>query len=92
MIAPMIGPSIVPMPPMMVAKIICADHCTLKAAVGSTLSWLIASSAPAAPQPAAATTNTICWTRPTRPPELRAAISSSRTAVSTRPILLRSRM
>ena len=87
---PMIGPSIVPSPPMMVANAISAVHCTLNTALGSTWSWLIASRAPAAPQPAPATTNTSSRARPTRAPELRAATSSSRMAVSTRPSLPRS--
>ena len=82
---PMIGPSIVPSPPMMVANAISAVHCTLNTALGSTWSWLIASRAPAAPHPAPATTNTSSRARPTRAPELRAATSSSRIAVSTRP-------
>jgi hypothetical protein len=82
---PMIGPSIVPSPPMMVAKAISAVHCTLNTALGCTCSWLIASTAPAAPQPAPATRNTSIRARPTRAPELRAATSSSRMAVSTRP-------
>src|SRR5450631_2566467 len=70
---PSIGPSIVPSPPMMVANAISAVHCTLTTAPGFTCSWLIASSAPAAPQPAPATTNTSSLARPTRAPELRAA-------------------
>ena len=65
---PMIGPSIVPRPPMMVANAISAVHCTLNTALGWTWSWLIASSAPAAPQPAPATTNTSSLARPTRAP------------------------
>ena len=89
MIVPRIGPSIVPMPPMIVAKIISAEYCTLNAAVGSMLSWLMMTIAPAAPQPAAATTNTKPWVRGTRTPLLRAPTSSSRSAVSTRPSRLR---
>ena len=50
----------------------------------------MASTPPAAPQPAPATTNTSILARPTRAPELRAATSSSRTAVSTSPSLPRS--
>ena len=83
------GPSIVPMPPMIVTKIISAEYCTLKTAVGSTLSWLMMTSAPAAPQPAAATTKTVRWVRDTRAPMLRAPVSSSRRAVSTSPTRLR---
>jgi hypothetical protein len=80
----------VPSPPMITANAISAVHCTLNTAVGCTISWLTASSAPAAPQPIPATTNTSIRARPTRAPELRAATSSSRTAVSTSPSLLRS--
>ena len=87
---PRIGPSIVPSPPMITANAISAVHCTLNTALGCTMSWLIASSAPAAPQPIAATTKTSIRARPTRAPELRAATSSSRMAVSTRPSLPRS--
>ena len=87
---PTIGPSIVPIPPMMVANAISAVHWMLNTALGCTWSWLIASTAPAAPQPAPATTNTPSRARLTRTPELRAATSSSRIAVSARPSLLRS--
>ena len=87
---PRIGPSIVPSPPMITANAISAVHCTLNTALGCTMSWLSASSAPAAPHPIPATTKTSIRARPTRAPELRAATSSSRTAVSTRPSLLRS--
>ena len=75
---------------MITANAISAVHCTLNTALGCTMSWLIASSAPAAPQPIAATTKTSILARPTRAPELRAATSSSRMAVSTRPSLPRS--
>jgi hypothetical protein len=54
--APRIGPSIVPSPPMITANAMIAVHCTVNTAPGCTMSWLIASSAPAAPQPIAATT------------------------------------
>ena len=90
-IVPRIGPSIVPMPPMIVTKIISADHCTLNAAVGSTNGWLMMSSAPAAPHPAAATMNTSRCARATLAPTLRAPVSSSRSAVRTSPRGLRSR-
>src|SRR5262245_30208320 len=49
---PRIGPSIVPSPPTMVTNAISAVNRTLNTAPGWTWSWLIASSAPAAPQPA----------------------------------------
>src|SRR6266513_1274983 len=70
---PRIGPSIVPSPPMMVTNAISAVHWMLNTAPGCTWSWLIASKAPAAPQPAPATTNTSILASPTRAPELRAA-------------------
>src|ERR1700740_830700 len=54
----MIGPSMVPRPPMMVANAISAVHWTLNTALGWTWSWLMASTAPAAPPPAPPTTNT----------------------------------
>ena len=63
---PTIGPSIVPSPPMMVTNAISAVHWTLNTAAGCTWSWLIASSAPTAPQPAPATTNTSILAGPTR--------------------------
>jgi len=87
---PRIGPSIVPSPPMITANAISAVNCTLNTALGCTMSWLTASSAPAAPHPIPATTKTSIRATPTRAPELRAATSSSLTAVSTRPSLLRS--
>jgi len=43
-------------PPMITANAIIAVHCTVNTAPGCTMSWLIASTAPAAPQPTAATT------------------------------------
>jgi hypothetical protein len=89
-IVPRIGPSIVPSPPMITANAISAVHCTPNTALGCTMSWLMASSPPAAPQPAPAMTNTSIRATPTRAPELRAATSSSLMAVSTRPSLLRS--
>src|ERR1017187_8365920 len=64
----MIGPSIVPSPPMMVANAISTVHCTLNTPLGSTWSWLIARTAPAARQPAPATPTTQCPARPTRRP------------------------
>ena len=76
---------------MITANAMMAVHCTLNTAAGCTCSWLMASSAPAAPQPTAATTKTSIRARPTRDPELRAAPSSSRMAVSTRPSRPRSR-
>src|SRR5580704_10938471 len=89
-IVPRIGPSIVPSPPMITANAMYAVHCTLNTALGWMISWLTASSAPAAPHPTPATTKTSIRATPTRAPELRAATSSSLTAVSTRPSLLRS--
>ncbi len=53
---PRIGPSIVPSPPMITANAISAVNCTLNTALGCTISWLTASSAPAAPHPIPATT------------------------------------
>ena len=87
---PRIGPSIVPSPPMITANAILAVHSTLNTALGWTMSELTASSAPAAPQPIPATTKTSIRARPTFAPELRAATSSSRMAVSTRPTRPRS--
>ena len=77
--------TMVPSPPMIVANAISAVHCTLNTALGCTMSWLMASTAPAAPHPIPATTKTSIRASPTRAPELRAATSSSRMAVSTRP-------
>jgi len=51
---------------MMVTNAISAVHWTLNTAAGCTWSWLIASSAPTAPQPAPATTNTSILAGPTR--------------------------
>ena len=48
-IVPTMGPSIEPIPPMSVTKIILADHWTLNTDVAWTLSWLRMSRAPAAP-------------------------------------------
>ena len=45
-----------PTPPIKEMKIIFADHWTLKIALANTFSWLMMSSAPPAPQPAAETT------------------------------------
>ena len=52
--------------------------------------WLIARSAPAAPQPAAATINMVRLVEVTLAPELRAATSLSRTDDKTSPNRLRS--
>jgi hypothetical protein len=87
---PMIGPSIVPIPPIRVTKMISAENCTLNTDAGWTCNWLTASSAPAAPHPSAATRYTIRRAVMTRAPAAKAPSSSSRTADRTRPSRLRS--
>ena len=88
MAVPTIGPSMLPTPPISATKIIFADHPTLKIALARTLSWLMISSAPPAPHPAADTTYTTRFAQVTRTPALPAATSLSRIAVRSNPIRL----
>ena len=81
----MIGPSNVPSPPTSTMKIMYAVHCTLKIDVGSMKSVFASVIAPAAPQPAAASTNSTRLPAITRTPTDAAASSSSRIACSDAP-------